>query len=118
MSSAPTSASARERQRCRFLATSLSRSTSRRQNSLRLMPSANHPQVESANSESIARAALVLRRGGLVAFATETVYGLGADAANDSAVAGIFAAKQRPRLNPLIVHVCDLEHAMTLAALL
>jgi L-threonylcarbamoyladenylate synthase len=79
------------------------------------MPSANTPEIEPANSRSISRGASILRRGGLVAFATETVYGLGADAANDSAVAGIFAAKQRPRFNPLIVHVRDLAHAQTLA---
>src|SRR5947209_7965781 len=79
------------------------------------MPSANNPHVERATSESIARAVAILRRGGLVAFATETVYGLGADAANDSAVAGIFAAKQRPRFNPLIIHVRDRAHAQTLA---
>jgi L-threonylcarbamoyladenylate synthase len=52
----------------------------------------------------IARAAALLREGALVAFATETVYGLGADATNDRAVVGIFAAKSRPRFNPLICH--------------
>src|SRR5262249_20184337 len=57
----------------------------------------------------------ILRRGGLVAIPTETVYGLAANAADDRAVAGIFAAKERPRFNPLIVHVRDLEHARTLA---
>ncbi len=50
-------------------------------------------------------AATILRQGGLVAFPTETVYGLGAIATNDRAVAGIFAAKERPQFNPLIVHV-------------
>jgi L-threonylcarbamoyladenylate synthase len=55
----------------------------------------------------IDEAARILRNGGLVAFATETVYGLGADATNPSAVAGIFAAKGRPSTNPLIVHVQD-----------
>jgi L-threonylcarbamoyladenylate synthase len=79
------------------------------------MPGPNTLEVAPANAESIARAAAILRRGGVVAFATETVYGLGADAASDSAVAGIFAAKQRPRFNPLIVHVRDLAHAQTLA---
>src|SRR5947207_15741229 len=73
------------------------------------------PGIEATNADSIARAAGVLRRGGLVAFATETVYGLGADAVNGTAVAGIFAAKQRPRFNPLIVHVRDLDHAQALA---
>jgi L-threonylcarbamoyladenylate synthase len=56
---------------------------------------------------SIAQAAQVLAAGGLVAFPTETVYGLGADAGNDRAVAGIFAAKGRPADHPLIVHVPD-----------
>ena len=53
----------------------------------------------------IARAAAIWREGGLVAFPTETVYGLGADARDDRAVAAIFEAKGRPRFNPLIVHV-------------
>lgn len=53
----------------------------------------------------LSRAALTLREGGLVAFPTETVYGLGADATNDRAVAAIYEAKGRPRFNPLIVHV-------------
>jgi L-threonylcarbamoyladenylate synthase len=52
-------------------------------------------------------AARVIKRGGLVAFPTETVYGLGADALNAAAVASIFTAKQRPQDNPLIVHVGD-----------
>ncbi|MGJ8603125.1 MAG: L-threonylcarbamoyladenylate synthase [Marivita sp.] len=56
-----------------------------------------------------AKAAEVLRSGGLVAFPTETVYGLGGDAGNDRAVAGIYAAKGRPDFNPLIVHFADLE---------
>src|SRR5690625_1449246 len=56
------------------------------------------------NDRSLARAAELLRAGGLVAFPTETVYGLGADASNDQAVARIFAAKERPRFNPLICH--------------
>ena len=54
---------------------------------------------------AIAQAASVLRAGGLVAFPTETVYGLGADATNDRAVAGIFKAKGRPSDHPLIVHI-------------
>lgn len=65
----------------------------------------------------IRRAALRLRTGGLVAFPTETVYGLGADAANDGAVAAVYAAKGRPRFNPLIVHVLDLAAAQRYAAL-
>ena len=53
------------------------------------------------------RAAEILRDGGLVSFPTETVYGLGADARDDRAIAGIYAAKRRPSFNPLIVHVAD-----------
>jgi L-threonylcarbamoyladenylate synthase len=56
----------------------------------------------------------LLRAGRLVAFPTETVYGLGADARNGQAVAGIFKAKGRPSFNPLIVHVTDLEAALRL----
>ena len=59
----------------------------------------------SATPEGIARAARLLTDGGLVAFPTETVYGLGAVAADGAAVARIFAAKARPSFNPLIVHV-------------
>jgi L-threonylcarbamoyladenylate synthase len=60
-------------------------------------------------------AARLLRGGELVAFPTETVYGLGGDATNDRAVAAIFAAKDRPRFNPLIVHVADAAAAASLA---
>jgi L-threonylcarbamoyladenylate synthase len=62
-------------------------------------------ELRPADDASVAAAARVLREGGLVAFPTETVYGLGADAANGRAVARIFEAKGRPRFNPLIVHV-------------
>jgi len=62
-----------------------------------------------ATSETIDAAAKTLRAGGLVAFPTETVYGLGADATNVRAVAAIFEAKGRPRFNPLIVHVPSLD---------
>ncbi|MDQ4136584.1 MAG: L-threonylcarbamoyladenylate synthase [Pseudomonadota bacterium] len=65
----------------------------------------------SAEGEGIARAARILREGGLVAFPTETVYGLGADATSAEAVAGIYAAKERPRFNPLIAHVPSLAAA-------
>jgi L-threonylcarbamoyladenylate synthase len=61
----------------------------------------------SPGSTDTGAAAAVLRRGGLVAFPTETVYGLGADATNADAVTKIFAAKGRPSTNPLIVHVAD-----------
>lgn len=58
---------------------------------------------------SIARAAEIIRAGGTVAFPTETVYGLGANALDAAAVAGIFEAKQRPAWDPLIVHVSSLD---------
>ncbi len=57
----------------------------------------------------VSEAATILRQGGLVAFATETVYGLGGDARNVEAIAGIFEAKQRPHFDPLIVHLADPE---------
>lgn len=57
--------------------------------------------------KDIREAAGIIRKGGLVAMPTETVYGLAADATNDEAVAGIFEAKGRPHFNPLIVHVSD-----------
>ncbi|MBI4983781.1 MAG: threonylcarbamoyl-AMP synthase [Rhodocyclales bacterium] len=60
--------------------------------------------------DSVARAAELLRQGELVAFPTETVYGLGADAANPAAVAKIFAAKGRPADHPLIVHLPGADH--------
>ena len=63
---------------------------------------------------AIAEAAEILRRGGLVAFPTETVYGLGADATDDRAVARVFEAKNRPDFNPLIVHVPDIAAARPL----
>ncbi len=56
---------------------------------------------------AIAEAAAILRRGGLVAFPTETVYGLGANALDAAAVARVFAAKARPTFDPLIVHLAD-----------
>src|SRR2546421_364688 len=58
-------------------------------------------------ADTLARAAEVLRAGGLVAFPTETVYGLGANALDASAVARIFTAKERPNWDPIIVHVSD-----------
>lgn len=62
---------------------------------------------------AIARAADTLRAGGLVAMPTETVYGLAANAANNDAVARLYAAKERPRFNPLIAHVASLEMAQS-----
>lgn len=69
------------------------------------MPSTKTPRHGQADAAQIARAAALLRDGGLVAFPTETVYGLGALATDNTAVARIFAAKGRPAFNPLIVHV-------------
>ncbi|WP_223423213.1 L-threonylcarbamoyladenylate synthase [Tateyamaria pelophila] len=69
----------------------------------------------AADGDGFATAAGVLAKGGLVAFPTETVYGLGADATHDTAVARVFAAKGRPSFNPLIVHVADLAAARNIA---
>ena len=66
---------------------------------------------------NVARAAQALRTGELVAFPTETVYGLGADATSDRATAAIFEAKGRPRFNPLITHLPDLEAARRIVEL-
>lgn len=68
-------------------------------------------ECAEANAAAIARAGAAIREGRLVAFPTETVYGLGADATDDKAVARIFAAKGRPRFNPLIVHVATSQDA-------
>lgn len=67
-----------------------------------------------ADADGIARAAQILRAGGLVALPTETVYGLAARADSDEAVARIYAAKGRPSFNPLIVHVASLDQARRL----
>jgi len=68
------------------------------------------------DSAGIAQAIAHWRAGALTAFPTETVYGLGADARNDDAVAQIYAAKGRPSFNPLIVHVADLDQAKAFCA--
>ena len=73
--------------------------------------------VVRADRRAIKAAADALRRGELVAFPTETVYGLGADATNGRAVAALFAAKGRPRFNPLIAHVADVDAAARLGEL-
>jgi len=75
------------------------------------------PNIRPANPESIADAARLIRAGRLVAFPTETVYGLGADATNGEAVAAIFAAKDRPEFNPLIIHVAGIADAEELVHL-
>ena len=68
-------------------------------------------RLVKASPEAIAAAAPCLRAGGLVAMPTETVYGLAADATSDAAVAAIYAAKERPAINPLIAHVLGVEAA-------
>lgn len=75
------------------------------------------PEVLAADPDGIARAARLLAAGARVAFPTETVYGLGADARDDRAVAGIFAAKGRPAFNPLIVHLPDAAAVRAIARL-
>ena len=72
-------------------------------------------QYLQADQAAIETAAKILRGGGLVAFPTETVYGLGANAADGEAVARLYAAKGRPSFNPLIAHVANLEAAKKLA---
>ena len=72
--------------------------------------------LSGADPQSILQAARCIKAGGLVGFPTETVYGLGADASNDQAVAGIFAAKGRPADHPLIVHVADVQQVNVYAS--
>ncbi len=72
-------------------------------------------EILTPEASGLARAADLLRAGELVAFPTETVYGLGGDARNDRAVAAIFQAKGRPRFNPLIAHVADVAAARRIA---
>ena len=67
------------------------------------------PGDPAGSAEAIAEAATILRSGGTVAFVTETVYGLGANALDPRAIEKIFVAKQRPAWDPLIVHVADIE---------
>ncbi|MFN3656514.1 MAG: L-threonylcarbamoyladenylate synthase [Pseudolabrys sp.] len=73
-------------------------------------------RVLKADEDAIEAAAACLAAGGLVAFPTETVYGLGADAGNGEAIARLYAAKGRPSFNPLIAHVGDIAAARRLAA--
>ncbi|MHA1599020.1 MAG: L-threonylcarbamoyladenylate synthase [Alphaproteobacteria bacterium] len=68
-------------------------------------------RLQPATPQTIRQAAEALSAGGLVAFPTETVYGLGCDATNDAAVAAVYAAKQRPQFNPLIIHFSDKQAA-------
>lgn len=71
-------------------------------------------RIVVANKDSITEAAKIIQDGGIVVLPTETVYGLGANALDDAAVAKIFAAKNRPAINPLIVHVEDVTAAKKL----
>jgi L-threonylcarbamoyladenylate synthase len=86
-----------------------------RKRSFSIMTAAETIVVETrllpADREAVAEASTCLARGGLVAFPTETVYGLGADAGNASAIARLYQAKGRPAFNPLIAHVADREAA-------
>lgn len=66
-------------------------------------------RIAGIEPQTIDEAGRLLRQGALVAFPTETVYGLGADAMNEEAVRSIFAAKGRPQDNPLIVHIASGE---------
>ena len=75
-----------------------------------LVPAEKYRPAVPADAQSIAHAAQVLLQGGVIAFPTETVYGLGADAANEAAVARIFKIKKRPQNHPLIVHIPDASH--------
>ncbi len=74
--------------------------------------------LSASDTESIRRAARTIKTGGLVAFPTETVYGLGCDAMNANAAAKVFEVKQRPQFDPLIVHIADLKQLeMVIASL-
>ena len=79
------------------------------------MSGKNATETLPADAAGIARAAQILRDGGLVAVPTETVYGLAARADSEAAVARIYRAKGRPSFNPLIVHVATLEQAEAIA---
>ncbi len=72
-------------------------------------------KIVKPTEENIQSSAEIIKRGGLVAFPTETVYGLGADALNPIAAAGIFEAKKRPSFDPLIVHISDLSEVERVA---
>ncbi len=77
--------------------------------------SATKPVIrQTSDPDAIENAAALLRDGKLVAFPTETVYGLGADATSERAVASVFEAKNRPQFNPLIVHVARQESALAI----
>lgn len=72
--------------------------------------------IYEANEENIAKAATLIRNGDVVAFPTETVYGLGANAFNPEAVQKIFTIKERPNFNPLIVHLTNVEQIESISS--
>lgn len=74
-------------------------------------------RIVEARADTLTEAADLVRTGRLVVFPTETVYGVGADATNDRAVAAIFLVKERPKFNPVIVHVLDVDAASDVARL-
>ena len=78
---------------------------------LRIMKETENGNILEANEENIRKAAMAIRNGGVVAFPTETVYGLGADGYNPQACARIFEIKERPRFDPLILHAYSAEMA-------
>src|SRR6059058_3643192 len=80
-------------------------------------PTCRHTRRLASDAGGIAEAAAILRAGGLVAFPTETVYGLGAHALDAGAVRGIFEAKQRPADDPLIVHLARARQVEAIAEL-
>jgi len=84
---------------------------------IEMIQNATQDAVAHAAPDTIADAGQVIRRGQLVAFPTETVYGLGGDATNAAAVAAIYEAKGRPAFNPLIAHVADLQAAMEIGTI-
>jgi len=71
----------------------------------------SNQRIHSPSAETFDHAAASLKAGDIVSFPTETVYGLGADATNSEAIAKIYAAKERPSFNPLIVHISNLDKA-------
>lgn len=79
-----------------------------------MTPASPEPTILTPTGDALDGAAQALRAGRLVAFPTETVYGLGADATDDAAVVRIYALKRRPRFNPLIAHVADADAARSL----
>ena len=71
-------------------------------------------KIHSISQKNLNNAANLLLKGGIVAFPTETVYGLGALASNDEAVNRVYKIKKRPKNNPLIVHIHSIEHVKSI----